>query len=64
MKLTITITMDNAAFEQDPASEAGRILEEAVNHFRQSYNYAPDFELFKNLLDLNGNTVGKMKVEQ
>jgi hypothetical protein len=54
--LRITIKMDNAAFEDYPMTEAGRILRQV----------ARDLEKFGGstnvLLDINGNTVGKAEI--
>jgi hypothetical protein len=54
--LRITIKMDNAAFGDEPITEAARILRVL----------AQDMEKFgaadKALLDYNGNTVGEAKV--
>jgi hypothetical protein len=54
--LTLTIKMDNAAFEDDPITEAARILR----------TLAQDMEKFglsdKALFDYNGNHVGLVKV--
>ena len=54
--LKIVIKMDNAAFEDEPITEAARILRVL----------AQDMEKFgatdKALLDSNGNTIGEAKV--
>lgn len=59
MKLTITIQMDNAAFEGDPGSEAGRILVELIENL-DAQELRPG--LSETLRDVNGNTIGKAKV--
>ena len=54
--LTIKIKMDNAAFADEPMTEAARILRQV----------ARDLETFGGstnvLLDINGNTVGEATV--
>ena len=57
MQLTITIDMDNAAFEDDP-EEVGRILKVAGDKVERSLGYAPDADFSCKLQDINGNTVG------
>ncbi len=51
MYLTITITTDNAAFEEDKAAEVCRILRVARDKFRSGYVETV-------LFDHNGNNVG------
>jgi hypothetical protein len=59
MRLTITIDMDNAAFEPHRGVEVARILEDYCQAIA-------DFGLQPNdsstLFDINGNTVGKAEV--
>ena len=64
MKLTIEINMDNAAFGESWTWEAGRILRSALQKLEEAGAYAPDAEWGSKLRDINGNTVGQMKVEQ
>lgn len=57
MKITITITTNNAAFEADPCTEIARILN----------GWIEDMQIHgvqdrKALRDVNGNTVGAVKV--
>ncbi|MEK7873609.1 MAG: hypothetical protein AAB502_07120 [Chloroflexota bacterium] len=60
MTLTITIHMDNAAFQDDPSIEAARILRELAQrldghpHFSEGHSQA--------LHDANGNEVGNAVV--
>lgn len=55
MTASITIKMDNAAFEQ-PATELGRILRELAEKIEQTDT---DQE---NLRDINGNRVGYFQI--
>ena len=52
MKFTLTLTCDNAAFEDRPSEEIARILRAAASRIE-----ATD-ELRGSLRDINGNTVG------
>ena len=55
MKVLITITVDNAAF--DHSGEVSRILRELADR----YQYAPDRDLTPRVLrDVNGNAVGHL----
>lgn len=56
MTAKITITMDNAAFEDEPASELARILRDLAKHIE-----AGDTE--RRLMDSNGNHVGTFKIQ-
>ncbi len=57
MKLTLTIQMDNAAFEGEYGSvEVARILREVANRVSDP---PQEFPLF----DINGNKVGKVEVK-
>ena len=55
MKLTLSIKMDNAAFEPDWAAEAAQILRNASEYVNIGIKESP-------LLDSNGNVVGTFKV--
>lgn len=57
MKATIKIQMDNAAFDEFPASELGRILREVAER-------AEDGDTERNLFDINGNKVGRFEVSE
>jgi hypothetical protein len=57
MKATIEIQIDNAAFEECPASELVRILEETIKRIKAGYDYVA-------LMDINGNKVGEFKIEK
>jgi hypothetical protein len=56
MKLRVTITMDNAAFEDAPGYELARILRELAGKL-DGYGAAKDTTI--RLMDANGNTVGQ-----
>lgn len=51
MKLTIEITMNNAAFEGSPFREVERLLKNAVEKMYMKKRYG-------NLYDVNGNKCG------
>ena len=55
MKFTCEIDMDNAAFDDCPATEAARILRNVARMVEEGRGNAK-------LLDTNGNTVGKFAV--
>jgi len=58
MQVIITITVDNAAFEGK--GEVSRILRQLADR----YVYAPDQDLGeRSIQDINGNTVGELRVE-
>ena len=59
MKYTITITCDNAAFEDDPGAEVARILRELAKRCEYEGHAAPAI-----LRDTNGNKVGQAEVEE
>jgi len=61
MKVTIEIDLDNAAFEDDPG-ELGRILKYASGKLDRHLGYAPDAEFSRALMDINGNTVGMVRI--
>lgn len=66
MKLTIEIAMDNAAFEDQPLHEVDRILASVYAKLSASLERVKcgsDSDEEK-LLDINGNTVGFMKLEK
>jgi len=56
--ITLHIEMTNAAFEDDPAQEAARILKDAALRISQHGLYA---DLKIKLKDINGNTVGTLE---
>ncbi len=56
MMATITVEMDNAAFEKRPATELARILRRLAKRIEQ------DGEDDCVLMDINGNSVGRFKV--
>ena len=56
MTLTITIKMENSAFEDNQGGEAARILTKLADRIKD-YSFVSEF--FKcGLFDLNGNKVG------
>lgn len=57
--ITITIDTDNAAFDNNPEGEAGRILRQLGNQFLSNIVY-DDMPI----KDLNGNTVGHVAIEE
>lgn len=61
MKLTITIDMDNAAFDRRTRMEVRRILDN-VTDGPDSLPLAPGESI--KLRDINGNTVGKAEVTE
>jgi hypothetical protein len=59
MKLSLEVNMDNAAFEGEGFhNEAARILREAAAHLE---TFGDDFA---GCYDLNGNKVGKWKIDE
>jgi hypothetical protein len=60
MKLKITIEMDNAAFEDAPATEAARILRGLANDIEDGVIVGDNYRLG----DINGNKVGAATVEE
>ncbi len=61
MKLTLTISMDNAAFEDMPGVELARILRTVARQIEGSEH--GDSGKFP-VLDINGNNVGSVIVSQ
>jgi hypothetical protein len=59
MTLTITINMDNAAFDPEPGPEVARILRELVDRADLIANHADSVVL----RDVNGNRCGRVSVE-
>jgi hypothetical protein len=63
MKLIIEIEMENAAFEDGRWDEVSRILRTAQRKVERAVGYNPEAGQFDaNLLDINGNTVGSVKL--
>lgn len=63
MKATITISMDNAAFEEDAGAELSRILQDAAKKVQDFRTTDLDsYDRYHNLKDVNGNTVGKLAI--
>jgi len=61
MKAQITINMDNAAFEDTPEIELGRILEK-LSRSVQSQPLSVGNSIL--LRDVNGNRVGELTIEE
>ena len=57
MKLTLEFEMDNAAFDDNPLTEAARILREAAGMLDTGTDNGK-------LRDVNENTVGRFEVER
>lgn len=66
-KVVIEIEMKNAAFEGDPTPEVTRILAQACSKIAEQLEREPTIctapEASDKLLDINGNTVGSVRVE-
>jgi hypothetical protein len=60
MKLTITIDMDNAAFENEPGMEAARIIRGRLHNIETID--ANDIGTVFPCMDINGNRVGQAAV--
>ena len=67
MKVTLEINCDGAAFDEDPIGEIRRILSKApmkvLNQLRRPESLCDAPEASDKLLDINGNTVGFVRVE-
>lgn len=61
MKLTVTINMDNAAFEPTNGIEVARILR-YLAEICDNQNLPPTMALL--IRDVNGNAVGAIKVKK
>lgn len=59
MKLTIEIEMDNAAFEENPIAEAGRIIRQLLS--KMEYQHLDPKDSLP-LFDRAGNRVGEAKL--
>jgi hypothetical protein len=59
---TLTIRLDNAAFDDDECSEVARILAQLVGHLRSVPEL--DYAHSRRLMDINGNVVGEVRVER
>ncbi len=62
MKLKIEIDMDNAAFEDEPGLEAGRIIENNLDWIRGVTENCVG--MTHSLSDVNGNKVGYVRVTE
>lgn len=61
MKATIDISMDNAAFEENGGAELARILRKYANYVKD-YATLNDVDCNHDLVDINGNKVGTVKI--
>lgn len=59
-KFILTFSIDNAAFDENPAREVSRILAEVATTI-ESNDTVPDY--FQNIRDINGNIVGTYAVK-
>ena len=59
MKFTLTMDCDNAAFEERPADEIGRILRRTAEQIELIQPVSGEGG---SVLDIDGNTVGEWKV--
>lgn len=59
---TLTIRLDNAAFDDDESSEVARILTQLAAHLRSAPEL--DYAHSRRLMDINGNVVGEVRVER
>ena len=57
-RITISMRVDNAAFEEGGGSEVARILRELADVYEEC-----GFHVFANLRDINGNPIGSAKLE-
>jgi hypothetical protein len=62
MRFTLTIEMDNAAFDRSPGTELSRILRELNSKLYREHDIRPN-ESGK-VRDVNGNTVGEWAVTE
>jgi hypothetical protein len=60
VRFTLTIDCNNAAFDDDPASEIARILRQAARDTESKGLCDGDTFHFR---DINGNTVGKAQYD-
>lgn len=57
----VRISLENDAFEGDPLPDIRRILQDLID---DSYNYeVKHLNNYKNLKDINGNTVGQFAIK-
>ena len=55
---TITIDMDNAAFEDGEGAEVANLLHDLARRCERTFSHAVE----RRLMDANGNTVGRAEV--
>jgi len=60
MELRLSLRMDNAAFERDPAQEVMRILRRLAEECEETGHLEPGWKQV--LFDVSGNRVGKAEV--
>ena len=61
MKVTIEFNTENDAFVEDFSGEVRRLLSQARKIVTKHESH--ESPLFKKLLDVNGNSVGKVEIE-
>ena len=61
MELRLTLRMDNAAFEPDPAQEVRRILGRLAEECEETGHLEPGWKQV--LFDLSGNRVGLAEIQ-
>lgn len=57
MNFTLSFTMDNAAFEDEPATESARILRDIAEKVEAGHGGGK-------IRDINGNSIGTWSVEE
>ena len=62
MRVTITIDMDNAAFEDTPGIEVARILKVVAERVQADPSNPDDWGAPR-LRDINGNAVGEVLID-
>ena len=60
LKFRLQITCDNHAFEDNAAPELARILRDLASRLERGEN----FDMYRNLFDLNGNIVGQCALKE
>jgi len=63
MKFTLEINCDNAAFEDEPATELGRILREIAQKVEDGFLGSLGATEYRLAFDINGNHVGSYSLK-
>ena len=63
MKATIKIEMDNAAFDETPATEVARILRSLASDIERNPPHERGNVVNTVLRDINGNAVGNFEIK-